>query len=269
MKLFAITALLGVFAEDDKWEISIPKLSFDTQNDEIYKMFQAANEKAAADASGMEVGIGGRAQVGTSQSSIAQMQLRKYETVKKMTLYLHDNDDREWGRYCPYGCHCMVNGPNDMMSGAGQPVDKVDSACKRHQECISCAMADFGADVCPWWKPYKMSAMQDTETGEKVLVCDDAPNFCKRSLCECDTQLAQDLYNERNSYDRDFHHRYGTFNKEECRSNNRGSVSGNGGSEKKLNAGESKCCGSNPARFPYSSNKQECCDGQLSAIGTC
>ena len=50
MKLFAITALLGVFAEDDKWEISIPKLSFDTQNDEIYKMFQAANEKAAADA---------------------------------------------------------------------------------------------------------------------------------------------------------------------------------------------------------------------------
>jgi len=32
-------------------------------------------------------------------------------------------------------------------------------------------MKDFGADVCPWWKPYKMSAMVDDVTDEKHLIC--------------------------------------------------------------------------------------------------
>ena len=85
-------------------------------------------------------GINSRTKVGTSNDSISKMQLRKYETMKKMILYLHDSQDREWGRYCPYGCHCMVNGPNDILSGHGNPVDEIDSACKRHQECIACAM---------------------------------------------------------------------------------------------------------------------------------
>jgi len=91
----------------------------------------------------MEFGIGERGKVGTSNDSIKKMQLRKYETLKKMILILHDSDDREWGRYCPYGCHCMVNGPTDLLSGHGQAVDEIDSACKRHQD-HSCKMAYIG-----------------------------------------------------------------------------------------------------------------------------
>lgn len=231
--------------------------------------------------SGLEYGIGERGKVGTANDSIKKMQLRKYETLKKMILILHDSDDREWGRYCPYGCHCMVNGPTDLLSGHGQPVDVVDSACKRHQECITCAMKDFGGDVCPWWKPYKMSAMVDDVTDEKYLICrtyfisveyrvllflEDVEGFCKRSLCECDAQLARDLYSERENYDRDNHHRYGTFNKQQCRTVNRGTYEENDVKEK---VDSHMCCGINPKRFPYSTNKQECCNNQLESIGTC
>ena len=46
--------------------------------------------------SGLEIGIHERGKVGTGKSSIEKMQLRKYETIKKMTLYLHDEDEREW-----------------------------------------------------------------------------------------------------------------------------------------------------------------------------
>lgn len=205
--------------------------------------------------------------MGTSSESVKKMQLRKYETVKKMILILHDAKDREWGRYCPYGCHCMVNGPHDIMAGYGNPVDEIDSACKRHQECIACAMRDFGAELCPWWKPYKMQAMVDDETNEKFLTCEDKPGYCKRALCECDAQLARDIFDERAVYDRDFHHRYGTFSKDQCRQVNRGKYEDVKGDKKPKP--EAQCCGSFPKRFPFSPAKQECCGDQLAAIGTC
>jgi len=271
MKLFSIATLSSLALVNGEWDISIPEMTFDKENDEIYQMFKAKEAEVAAEDSGLEFGISAKGKVGTGNDSIKKMQLRKYETLKKMILILHDSDDREWGRYCPYGCHCMVNGPTDLLSGHGQPVDEVDSACKRHQECITCAMKDFGADVCPWWKPYKMSAMVDDVTDEKYLICQDIEGFCKRSLCECDAQLARDLFSERENYDRDNHHRYGTFDKNQCRAVNRGTydnVSGQG-QDVKDEMNKHMCCGKNPKRGPYAVKKQECCNDQLEAIGTC
>jgi hypothetical protein len=208
-------------------------------------------------------------QVGTGSASIAKMQLRKYEAIKKMTLYLHDEQDREWGRYCPYGCHCAVKGPSDLLAGSGKPLDEIDSACKRHKDCIACALQDFDQSTCPWWKPYRMTAMKDDQTGEKHLVCDDKPGFCKRALCECDAQFARDLYEQRMNYSRDFHHRYGSIDVEEkCKMVNRGS--GNfGGNQGKGISGSNQCCGDNPSRFPYNSAKNQCCDGRIESLGSC
>lgn len=266
MKLFSIATLSSFVFASDEWEISMPKVKFD-KSDEGYEMFLDMERVAKAEDQDTVFGLEGRAQIGNTNESIQKMQLRKYETIKKMTLLLHAPNDREWGRYCPYGCHCMVNGPHDIMSGRGNPVDEIDSACKRHQECIACAMRDFGADVCPWWKPYKMTAMVDDETNEKFLMCQDAEGFCKRSLCECDAQLARDIFEERKTYDRNFHHRYGTFSKDECRTVNRGKYEEVKG-EKKTKP-EAQCCGKYPKRFSYSPAKQECCGDQLASIGTC
>lgn len=232
MKLFGL--FVAFVAAEDQWEISFDnEVDFNTA-DEGYKAFQNMNDQITAEDAGMEFGIHERGKVGTSNASIEKMQMRKYETIKKMTLYLHEEDEREWGRYCPYGCHCAVNGPTDLMAGAGQPVDEIDSACKRHKECIQCALADFDQSVCPWWKPYKMTAMVDDITGEKHLVCskskkphsdhsslfthysDDKPGYCKRSLCECDAQFARDLYAQRKNYNRDNHHRYGTIDTDQA-----------------------------------------------------
>jgi hypothetical protein len=68
------------------------------------------SDQLTSDESGLAFGIGERGKVGTSQASIERMQLRKYETIKKMTIYLHSEEEREWGRYCPYGCHCAIDG---------------------------------------------------------------------------------------------------------------------------------------------------------------
>jgi len=68
---------------------------------------------------------------------------------------------------------------DDILAGYGQPVDEIDSACKRYKQCVKCALTDFGTEVCPWYKPYKMTAMVDTETGEKHLVCKDKERVSK------------------------------------------------------------------------------------------
>lgn len=70
-------------------------------------------------------------------------------------------------------------GMDDILAGYGQPVDEIDSACKRYKQCVKCALTDFGTEVCPWYKPYKMTAMVDTETGEKHLVCKDKGRVSK------------------------------------------------------------------------------------------
>jgi len=271
MKLFGFFAL-AVTAQDS-WEISFDdSVSFDT-NDQGYQAFLNMNDKIIAEDAGMEFGIHERGKVGTSKDSIEKMQMRKYETIKKMTLYLHDEEEREWGRYCPYGCHCAVNGPTDLMAGSGQPLDEIDSACKRHKECIQCALADFDQATCPWWKPYKMTAMVDDQTGEKHLVCNDKPGYCKRSLCECDVQFAKDLYEQRKNYNRNNHHRYGDIDTEEaCKTNYRGngnSNGGNGGGYNEKGSNEQQCCGSYPKRFPYNTGKAMCCEGKVSSIGSC
>ena len=70
---------------------------------------------------------------------------------------------------------------DDILAGYGQPVDEIDSACKRYKQCVKCAMNDFGNEVCPWYKPYKMTAMVDTETGEKHLVCKDKDRVLQKN----------------------------------------------------------------------------------------
>ena len=96
-----------------------------------------------------------------------------------------------------------------------------------------------------------------------------------RSLCECDAQLARDIYEQRQTYDRDFHHRYGTFNKDQCRSVNRGKYEEVSGNKKDKGTGAGKglgpqCCGEFPKRFSYKPGKQECCaNNQIASIGSC
>lgn len=271
MKLFGFTCITLAAVRADEWELNFEGgITFD-ENDSGFKQFTQMSDQLASDESGLAFGIGERGKVGTSQASIEKMQLRKYETIKKMTVYLHAEEEREWGRYCPYGCHCAIDGPHNILAGGGKPLDEIDSACKRHKECIQCALQDFDQATCPWWKPYKMTAMVDDTTGEKHLVCQDQPGYCKRALCECDAQFARDLYNERQNYNRDFHHRYGNIDTDEmCKSVNRGKGYGqSGGNGGNSGTGESQCCGNYPKRFPYNESKNQCCDGKITGLGAC
>ena len=128
-----------------------------------------------------------------------------------------------------------------------------------------------------WWK----NLLKKHLTLIKITI---VSNFCEkileikwkfRSLCECDAQLARDIYEQRQTYDRDFHHRYGTFNKDQCRSVNRGKYEEVSGNKKDKGTGAGKglgpqCCGEFPKRFSYKPGKQECCaNNQIASIGSC
>jgi len=246
----------------DFWDISIDQPIEFNSEDPIYKEFKAmqATENIMA-----------RALVGSTESAVRKMKMRKFDTLKKMIAYLDNSPRPDFGKSCHYGCHCLVDGMDDILAGYGQPVDEIDSACKRYKQCVKCALTDFGTEVCPWYKPYKMTAMVDTETGEKHLVCMDKAGYCKNALCECDAQLAKDMAANKSSYNKDFHSRYGGFNREdECRNNSHGGTGGNGGTGYKGEGREEQvCCGEFPQRFPYSPSKYQCCDSKISSFGTC
>merc|ERR1712113_636245 len=277
MKLINITVLSVAVANgftqesnNDDFEIEFPS-EFDVSG------FESAEIITGSDGNSTDMmARSTRTDQAKVNPSIERKKLKKYESIKKMTVYLHDSNEREWGKYCPYGCHCAVNGPTDLLAGSGHPIDEIDSACKRHKECMQCAINDFGDSSCPWWKPYKMQAMFDDVTNEKFLVCKDQTGSCKRALCECDAQFAKDIYIQRQHYTKDFHHRYGGFDAaKQCKSVSRAPGSGRIESGNTQAAGQAagqaalQCCGSFPKRFPINLNKDQCCDGKITSLGSC
>ena len=96
------------------------------------------------------------------KSLVQKEQALKSNRIKGMTYYIEYKrtgspilgklftDGKEEG----YGCHCAVNGRNDLMAGSGKPLDQIDLACKRHKQCMTCVMADDS--TCSWWQPYEV-----------------------------------------------------------------------------------------------------------------
>lgn len=264
MKLVALVAGIAAAQRSDNFVVNFDsEVTF--KKNEFYKEFQKQRQTVADQEAQQLLGIGGRGKVSSEESSVQSKQLTKYQTIKEMIWYLNKSERPEFGRFCLYGCHCMVKGPYDLMAGEGTPVDPIDSACKRHQDCIQCAMNDFG-ESCPWWKPYRMNAMVDTETSQRHLICEDSTGYCKRALCECDAQLARDLFEEQKFYNTNHHHRLGAFDTGSCKSGPLGTSKTDGFNLEKK---DSQCCGTNPKRFPYSPDKKECCNGLLATIGAC
>jgi len=181
MKLINIVCVVASLAEQNQenFEIEFPS-NFKVVPDKEFNILVEATSTSTSKSNQTESTSTGMGMARSTRTdsvknsknpSIERKKLKKYEAIKKMTIYLHDENEREWGRYCPYGCHCAVAGPTDLMSGSGHPIDEIDSACKRHKECMQCAINDFGESSCPWWKPYKMQAMFDDVTNQKFLVC--------------------------------------------------------------------------------------------------
>jgi hypothetical protein len=124
-----------------------------------------------------------------------------------------------------------------------------------------------------------------TNHWKKSIQCTDDPKkgkkgSCKRSVCECDKKLAEDLREHYHEWFVGHHQEQGTFDSsaacipETCKSGDCGKhretqccgYLGSGVRMPFKTNGRRKCCGDKT----YDSAFQECCDGNiLAATGTC
>ena len=72
---------------------------------------------------------------------------RYFQLVKFMTFF---NRDFNEGKFFAYGCNCMFVGEMPLSrTGHGQPVDALDSACKKYKDCVKCARMSHGETCIP------------------------------------------------------------------------------------------------------------------------
>lgn len=218
------------------------------------------------------------------------MEARKLKQLKVLVLWLQP--EHRFARYCFYGCYCLPDADHKIYTvGYGKPVDNIDASCKRQKQCYECAALDHSHQVCDASSQgYNFKLNYDpadpTNHWKKSIECLDNPNkgkrgSCKRSVCECDKKLAEDLRTHYSEWFVGHHQEQGTFDSsaaciaDKCTGSNCGGRNretqccgylGSGVRMPFKTNGRRKCCGDKT----YDSTFQECCDGDiLAAVGTC
>lgn len=229
-----------------------------------------------------------RGMVSTDPTSLA---IRRLKQLKVLILWLQP--EYRFARYCFYGCWCLPDADHALNSaGYGKPVDNIDASCKRQSQCYDCAQMDNDNVVCDASTTnYKYELIFDesdpTNHMKKSIKCLDerkdgekgnSKSGCKRSVCECDKKLAEDLRQYFDEWDIKKHAIQGGFDWEgECeRINCTGPGCGhelaccgdlgNGVRMPYRVEGRRQCCG----HYTYDSTFFECCsDESVQAIGNC
>lgn len=214
---------------------------------------------------------------------------RKLKQLKVLILWLQP--EHRFARYCFYGCWCLPDADHKLFTvGYGKPVDNIDGACKRQSQCYDCAQVDHSDRVCDastMGYHYKLhyDPADPSNHMKKSIECLDQPGkgskgSCRRSVCECDKRLSEELREHFAEWSVNNHQEQGTFDAasmcivEGCKNGNCGgsevACCGNLGSgvrmPYKVQDGRRSCCGEKT----YDTSFQECCDGNLiKAVGTC
>ena len=88
---------------------------------------------------------------------------RYSQLVSMMENFNPDFDEK---KYWAYGCNCLVLGDRPMSDPSkGQPVDEMDTTCKRYKDCLKCARMNHG-DVCIG--EFHQYSMRITKAGKVV-----------------------------------------------------------------------------------------------------
>jgi hypothetical protein len=214
--------------------------------------------------------------------------LRKLKQLKVLILWLQP--EHRFARYCFYGCWCLPDREHKLFTvGYGKPVDNVDGSCQRQSKCYECAKMDHpnrNCDPSDTGYSYKLhyDPLDPSNNMKKSITCTDdhtkgGKHSCKRSICECDKKLSEDLREHFHEWYEGHHQEVGGFDAganclvEGCKNGNCGPKTteccGNLGYGVRMpykSDGRRKCCGDKT----YDSTFQECCEGNvLAAIGTC
>lgn len=192
-------------------------------------------------------------------------------------------------QYLSYGCNCHLLDNRPLASaGHGAAVDPIDQACKNYKDCQRCVQMDDGADCNVENKDwsYDFGISRNSDEAE----CDNPVKSCRRHLCECDKQFAQEIADSIQYYDSNF--RSDSMDLARCRPKPNFSTHGNNrlrpdeiitdkpfmidfDARSHIHESDARCCG--PTTGPrklYHVKKRQCCMPErkmfhLAPIGEC
>ena len=156
-----------------------------------------------------------------------------------------------------YGCFC--NFGTEWQKSHGQPMNEIDSICKRLYQCYKCATIDGrqeGNECNPATQQYSVPVIRDVNTDGSYVACNqmNTNDLCKIRTCCCDLNFAKDLlefFFSGQILDPDLKHSNGFSMDESCPT-----CSGPW-----CKQGEKQCCGDYPERYPYNTKNGDraCC----------
>ena len=107
-----------------------------------------------------------------------------------------------FGRYCYYGCHCLPDKHHNEYLTFGKPVDNIDKQCKQMGVCYKCLQHKYPESQClPENTNYKFALDQE----KKTIDCSLNKNECRRDVCECDKQFAQNVAKYEFEWNEEYH----------------------------------------------------------------
>lgn len=200
--------------------------------------------------------------------------LRRLKNLKLLVLHLQP--EHRFLRYCHYGCYCLTDPLYSLTPppNKGAPRDPIDAACKVQHQCYECAKMDHPTRTCTADKvQYSYRLLRDENDPDnhwkKSIECVDdpmskkrpgqiAPKWsCRRSMCECDKRMAEQLREHFAEWNDEFSTSLGDFDTSVCTA-----PEGNGGGDQ----GQPECCGSQfgGSRFPFNNRNgvRGCCGGK-------
>jgi len=203
--------------------------------------------------------------MGESEESFrgtGELGLRKFRQLKIVVLWLQQ--EQKFGRYCYYGCYCLPEGSHDIAQGGyGRPQDNIDRSCKDFKQCYRCLNEEYGdtSKGCAGEEFGYRFDLIENDDGTKDVQCTNRLGSCRRSVCECDLQLAKALSKYESEWDESLHSVKGGFDREAtCQI-----PSGPGGNP------ILECCG-DKTTFPFNQPRRanQCCDGpEAKPLGQC
>ena len=104
--------------------------------------------------------------------------------------------DKFWSQLWSYGCHCFDKDTDRPLSsmGKGEPMDKLDSACRNYKRCQQCASQVYGDNCIGELVEYDyVSVGGGSEPLRHILLTNEPEDSCEHKIFECDHRFALDM----------------------------------------------------------------------------
>jgi len=102
-----------------------------------------------------------------------------------------------WSQLWSYGCHCFDADTDRPLSAMhhGEPVDKLDSACRNYKRCQACAAEEYGPDCIGELVDYEYIPIEDPnrELVPRHIHLASQSNSCAHKIFECDHRFALEM----------------------------------------------------------------------------